>query len=595
MPFKNEHSARIINPSKFEENSFRSKKIAPGIRIIVGKLKGQSTTTVQTYRFDSKKFSPEQAKEWIKKHNIKNIDFEESTGEDMQKASDVIEGKIFDFFRKNPHPKDEKFHKFIESLGKEHSKGEEAVYAIIGDLISGGKSKGKLNKVNPEELEMGIKVEFEHTKNKEIAEKIARDHLEEFSNYYSALLKMEKELEKEKPMKKAFIKIYDNIYIDLQKAKRMPIGTISKGRKKIAEGKWVPINENKKKGIMVKKTNKVDEIINLPGNMPIELEVSHFSSDKIEDFDIKMGRKAIYFFERPNSIKRNESFNIDERIKKINDERKSGLSKEEYNEILSDPYYESSMEQYFHPGWYYGNYVNTTSLITSPNKILDLRKWGKNNFNRYEWLVNNIEEYKNLDPEEDESEIDDKISDFYDNPQEEEINEKAKNLGYDVILYDDQSEGNPYTSIAVINDKIIKKDKEMFKAKKMPIGTVSKGKKKVAEGKWVPVKPDGNENKDKKKAKPEKEKPEELSGDKDSKIEKIKVALKKMANILAEAISGKDVNQPTGESVEQVGETLKKKKSPGKTVNPEQKKENDNKTKTKEGVKNEKSKEPKKP
>lgn len=349
MPFKNEHSARIINPSKFEENSFRSKEIAPGIRIIVGKLKGQNTTSVQTYRFDSKKFSPKQAKEWIKKHNIKNIDFEESTGENMRKANDVIEGKIFDFFRKNPHPKDEKFHKFIESLGKEHSKGEEAVYAIIGDLISGGKSKGKLNKVNPKELEMGIEVEFEHTNNKEIAEKIARDHLAEFPNYYSALLKMEKILEKEKPMKKAFIKIYDNIYIDLQKAK------------------------------------------------------------------------------------------------------------------------------------------------------------------------------------------------------------------------------------------------------KMPIGTVSKGKKKVAEGKWVLVKPDDNKNKedeDKKKVKSEKEKPEEFSGDKDSKMEKIKIALKKMANILAEALSGQGVNQPTGESVEQVGENLKQKKKTKKQINPKQKEENEVKLKTKEGVKNGESKKP---
>jgi hypothetical protein len=40
-----------------------------------------------------------------------------------------------------------------------------------------------------------------------------------------------------------FIHIRDNLYIDLEKAKRMPIGTVSKGRKKVAEGKWVPIKE----------------------------------------------------------------------------------------------------------------------------------------------------------------------------------------------------------------------------------------------------------------------------------------------------------------------------------------------------------------
>ena len=50
------------------------------------------------------------------------------------------------------------------------------------------------NDVDPDQLEMGIKVEMEHTKDKKIAFKIALDHLSEEGNekYYSNLLNMEK-------------------------------------------------------------------------------------------------------------------------------------------------------------------------------------------------------------------------------------------------------------------------------------------------------------------------------------------------------------------------------------------------------------------
>ena len=47
--------------------------------------------------------------------------------------------------------------------------------------------------VDPNELAMGIKVEKEHTADPAIAEKIARDHLAEFPDYYTRLTKMEAE------------------------------------------------------------------------------------------------------------------------------------------------------------------------------------------------------------------------------------------------------------------------------------------------------------------------------------------------------------------------------------------------------------------
>ena len=48
---------------------------------------------------------------------------------------------------------------------------------------------------NSEQIELGKKIEKEHTNNEEIAEEIAMDHLDEFPNYYTELKKMEDKLE----------------------------------------------------------------------------------------------------------------------------------------------------------------------------------------------------------------------------------------------------------------------------------------------------------------------------------------------------------------------------------------------------------------
>lgn len=48
-----------------------------------------------------------------------------------------------------------------------------------------------------EQLDMGIRVEFEHTDNPEYAKAIAKDHLCECSDYYTRLHKMEAECQEE--------------------------------------------------------------------------------------------------------------------------------------------------------------------------------------------------------------------------------------------------------------------------------------------------------------------------------------------------------------------------------------------------------------
>jgi hypothetical protein len=54
----------------------------------------------------------------------------------------------------------------------------------------------KCGRFNPVQLKIGTKIEMEHTKNPYVAERIAKQHLCEFKNYYTSLVKMENKLAK---------------------------------------------------------------------------------------------------------------------------------------------------------------------------------------------------------------------------------------------------------------------------------------------------------------------------------------------------------------------------------------------------------------
>ena len=92
MPFPNQHAARVENPDNFEKDSFRRKTIAPGISIIMGKKKGSDSMVTQSYRFDKSKFTPEQAKKWLKDHDIKS-GFEKASDKQMEDVKENEEIK----------------------------------------------------------------------------------------------------------------------------------------------------------------------------------------------------------------------------------------------------------------------------------------------------------------------------------------------------------------------------------------------------------------------------------------------------------------------------------------------------------------------
>jgi len=109
--------------------------------------------------------------------------------------------EILDFFSNNPSPPDSKVHALAEKLGINPHKFEGYIYSILGSILSSGRAKQKKfteKDADRKELATGIKVETEHTGNKAIAKRVALDHLAEFPDYYTRLIKMEKEAEGKK-------------------------------------------------------------------------------------------------------------------------------------------------------------------------------------------------------------------------------------------------------------------------------------------------------------------------------------------------------------------------------------------------------------
>ncbi|MFX0132965.1 MAG: DUF6496 domain-containing protein [Candidatus Hodarchaeota archaeon] len=122
---------------------------------------------------------------------------------------------------------------------------------------------------------------------------------------------------------------------------------------------------------------------------------------------------------------------------------------------------------------------------------------------------------------------------------------------------------------------------ELEKAKKMPIGTISNGRIKIENGDWIELEKakytrrtgtpgnykyyygpgegrtkkeeENTDNKPKKKSdkKPDKKTPESIG-----KKAIFRDTLKKVANILAEALKGQNASQPAGAAIEQTGENI---------------------------------------
>ena len=69
---------RVRDPKGFQEGSFRTINIGDkdnGIQAVIGRLKGETSTTIQSYIFDKKKWTTEKAQAWVKEHGKKELSF----------------------------------------------------------------------------------------------------------------------------------------------------------------------------------------------------------------------------------------------------------------------------------------------------------------------------------------------------------------------------------------------------------------------------------------------------------------------------------------------------------------------------------------
>jgi len=89
MPYPNEHAARIHDPSRYVRFRRENNKFGDGIHAIWG-ITEDGTVELQSIRFDAKKYTVEEAKKWLKDHDIDYIEFEPASEE----ASLSIERRI---------------------------------------------------------------------------------------------------------------------------------------------------------------------------------------------------------------------------------------------------------------------------------------------------------------------------------------------------------------------------------------------------------------------------------------------------------------------------------------------------------------------
>jgi len=100
MPFKNEHACRLVDPAKFQPNSFRRlNRVSNGkdLGVIIGRLKGKTTTTDQAFRYPIKDWTEGAARKHCREHQ--GILFEPAVKDDDSGAGSFlpnIAARVFD-------------------------------------------------------------------------------------------------------------------------------------------------------------------------------------------------------------------------------------------------------------------------------------------------------------------------------------------------------------------------------------------------------------------------------------------------------------------------------------------------------------------
>ena len=66
------HHIRVLDPAKFQKDSFKTITLGKGIKAVVGRPKGKKTTKIQKYLIPRAKYSLKEARLWVKAHQKKS-------------------------------------------------------------------------------------------------------------------------------------------------------------------------------------------------------------------------------------------------------------------------------------------------------------------------------------------------------------------------------------------------------------------------------------------------------------------------------------------------------------------------------------------
>jgi hypothetical protein len=463
-------------------------------------------------------------KSYLKVSNDLYIDLEKAIKESEDTSNKYIKkfSKKLRLFKAKPT-------KYIKRIPKASGKGYTYIYKE-----EGGKKGGLLSGILSffglkDEKQVKEKIKSEYNKNKDKLEGISQDtfasHLNE---YLSNKDKWDKKLsgkEKKAPAKKAPTKKVDKKTGKIVK-KDKTVGFDLSVMRTIAGiyGKDKEKEEKKDKfsqdGKLFESDGKTE--LKVYNKTTADLIVKKYKQEGIDLKPVR-DRTGDYSFEK---------------IQK--DDKKTVMSekKESVSDILKT-------QKYDNPKYKQANAADLLGNRFSMNKD-NIFNWAEKHNLKLIDFIGRITPEKFIDAVSNDKKI---------NPMTKEEYKKSKNKEKQETLTEKEER------LRKEKEKRDKKPKKLQKAKKpAPVGTVSGKYKKTADGKWVRIKEDGKKPKTTDGKEEENgKKPEEKPKVKKEHKGIIKNALKRVANILADALSGRDVVQPTGEAVEQAGESAKSK------------------------------------
>jgi len=100
MPYLNEHAARIKDPKIFDKIKRQNNKFGEDIDVLWG-IK-DSKITLQAIRFNSNKYSVDEAKKWLKEHDYKYVSFEEAIKKVCDLLKELKQNNIMSLFKGGP-------------------------------------------------------------------------------------------------------------------------------------------------------------------------------------------------------------------------------------------------------------------------------------------------------------------------------------------------------------------------------------------------------------------------------------------------------------------------------------------------------------